>query len=61
MKVTDAMVSAALGEYRTSLQSDPRNTDQMRDRTGVLLAMQRDAMRNALGTALVVAVTKQRT
>jgi hypothetical protein len=61
MEVTDAMVSAALGEYRTSLQSDPRNTDQMRDRPGVVQAMQRDAMREALVTALAVAAAKQRT
>lgn len=55
MEVTDAMVDAALGESRTTLQSDPRNTDQLRHRPGVIHSMQRDAMRETLVTALAVA------
>lgn len=54
MEVTDQMVEAALSEYRLALSSDPRNTDQLRYRPGVLQAMQRDAMREAIAAAIAV-------
>ena len=52
MEVTEDMVDAALNEYRLALSSDPRNTEQMRNRPGVAQNMQRDAMREALVAAL---------
>lgn len=52
--VSEAMVDAAIAEYRLAMSSDPRNTEQMRDRPGVVQAIQRDAMREALTAALAV-------
>ncbi len=50
--VTEEMVEAALSEYDLALRSDPRNTDQLRSRPGVLESMRKDAMREALGAAM---------
>lgn len=46
--ISDQEVEAALIEYDLSLQSDPRNTEQLRSKPGNVERMRRDAMREAL-------------
>lgn len=58
MQITDKMVDAAMQEYNLALESDPRNTDQMRNSLRwpfILSAMRRDAMHAALEAALLEA------
>jgi hypothetical protein len=47
-EISEHDVDAALAEYDLSLQSDPRNTEQLRSRPGGIASMRRAAMREAL-------------
>jgi len=48
---SDRAVNMALAEYSLSLQSDPRNTESMLNKPGVVESMRKDAMREALRVA----------
>lgn len=55
VELTDELVSATLKEYQLALQTDPRNTEQMRNSPTwprVVDSMQKGAMREALTFAL---------
>lgn len=53
--LTEKMIDAAIEEYTLSLESDLRNTDQMRNSVkwgSIVNAMRRDAMREALNAVI---------